>query len=71
MEEWSEISTHSSIALLASFLGVLPAAGAEQEKDVDSPWDSEVPSLEEAAGPHLTHLLLGSFHSAAASATRS
>ncbi|XP_064501116.1 uncharacterized protein LOC135409465 isoform X2 [Pseudopipra pipra] len=28
--------------------GVLPAAGAEQKEDSDSPWDSEVAALEEA-----------------------
>ncbi|XP_032535154.1 uncharacterized protein LOC116782511 [Chiroxiphia lanceolata] len=28
--------------------GVLPAAGEEQKEDSDSPWDSEVPALEEA-----------------------
>ncbi|XP_026724049.1 ankyrin repeat domain-containing protein 7-like [Athene cunicularia] len=51
--------------------GVLPAVGAEQEKDVDSSWDFEVPSLKEAVGPRSAHSLLGSFHSATASATRS
>ena len=43
-EKQSEISTHCSVALLTSFVGVLPAAGAEQEEDDGSPFDSEVES---------------------------
>lgn len=32
-EKQSEISTHSSIAVFTSFVGVSPAAGAEQEEE--------------------------------------
>ncbi|KAM6090590.1 uncharacterized protein LJ206_004506 isoform 1-T1 [Theristicus caerulescens] len=58
-------------ALALTGAGVLPAAGAEQEEDFDSSSDYEVPSLKEAVDPHLAQLHLGSFPSAAASATRS
>lgn len=34
-----------SILLLTSFIGALPAMGAEEDDDAESPWDSEVLSL--------------------------
>lgn len=36
-----------SVSLLTLFVGALPAVGAEEEEDADSPWDSEVLSVKD------------------------
>lgn len=40
-----------SVSLVTSFIGALPAEGAEEEEDNDSPWDSEVLSVEDSGVP--------------------
>lgn len=49
-EKRSAINAHS-ISLCPLFVGALPALGAEQEEEAESPWDSEVLSVKDVVVP--------------------